>query len=484
MSNSNNQGIKDKTISGLFWRFAERCGAEGVTFIVSIVLARLLDPSDYGLIAMVTVFIAISKVFVDSGMGNALIQKKDADELDFSSVFYFNIVICLGIYALLFIFSPIIAMFYGKTELTALIRVLGITIIISSVKNVQQAYVSRHMLFKNFFFATLGGTLGAAALGILMAFMGFGVWALVAQQIFNTFVDTVILWIMVKWRPIKAFSLKRLKGLFSYGWKLLVSSLINTIYDNLRQLIIGKMYSSVELAYYNKGRSFPSTIVTNINSSIDSVLLSAMSKEQSDVQRVKTMTRRSIRVSSYVMWPMMIGLAIVAEPVIRLLLTDKWMDSVPFLRIFCIIFAFQPIQTANLNAIKAMGRSDLFLKLEIIKKTIGLIILLIAMRYGVFAIAASLLIYNIIAQILNSSPNWKLLGYTYFEQLKDIFTYIVLSCLMAVIIYPISFLGLADIFTLILQIVVGAIVYLIFSKIFKVEAFYYVLNTVKELKKK
>ena len=289
---------------------------------------------------------------------------------------------------------------------------------------------------------------------------------------------------MVKWRPIKAFSLKRLKGLFSYGWKLLVSSLINTIYDNLRQLIIGKMYSSVELAYYNKGRSFPSTIVTNINSSIDSVLLSAMSKEQSDVQRVKTMTRRSVRVSSYVMWPMMIGLAIVAEPVIRLLLTDKWMDSVPFLRIFCIIFAFQPIQTANLNAIKAMGRSDLFLKLEIIKKTIGLIILLIAMRYGVFAIAASLLIYNIIAQILNSSPNWKLLGYTYFEQLKDIFTYIVLSCLMAVIIYPISFLGLADIFTLSLQIVVGAIVYLIFSKIFKVEAFYYVLNTVKELKKK
>ena len=455
MSNANNQGIKDKTISGLFWRFAERCGAEGVTFIVSIVLARLLDPSDYGLIAMVTVFIAISKVFVDSGMGNALIQKKDADELDFSSVFYFNIVICLGIYALLFVFSPVIAMFYRKTELTALIRVLGITIIISSVKNVQQAYVSRHMLFKNFFFATLGGTLGAAALGILMAFMGFGVWALVAQQIFNTFVDTVILWIMVKWRPIKAFSLKRLKGLFSYGWKLLVSSLINTVYDNLRQLIIGKMYSSVELAYYNKGRSFPSTIVTNINSSIDSVLLPAMSKEQSDVQRVKTMTRRSIRVSSYVMWPMMIGLAVVAEPVISLLLTDKWLDSVPFLRIFCIIFAFQPIQTANLNAIKAMGRSDLFLKLEIIKKTIGLIILLIAMRFGVFAIAASLLVYNVIAQILNSSPNWKLLGYTYFEQLKDIFTYIILSCLMAVIIYPISFLGLADIFTLILQIVVG-----------------------------
>ena len=484
MSNANNQGIKDKTISGLFWRFAERCGAEGVTFIVSILLARLLDPSDYGLIAMVTVFIAISKVFVDSGMGNALIQKKDADELDFSSVFYFNIVICLGIYALLFVFSPVIAMFYRKTELTALIRVLGITIIISSVKNVQQAYVSRHMLFKNFFFATLGGTLGAAALGILMAFMGFGVWALVAQQIFNTFVDTVILWIMVKWRPIKAFSLKRLKGLFSYGWKLLVSSLINTVYDNLRQLIIGKMYSSVELAYYNKGRSFPSTIVTNINSSIDSVLLPAMSKEQSDVQRVKTMTRRSIRVSSYVMWPMMIGLAVVAEPVISLLLTDKWLDSVPFLRIFCIIFAFQPIQTANLNAIKAMGRSDLFLKLEIIKKTIGLIILLIAMRFGVFAIAASLLVYNVIAQILNSSPNWKLLGYTYFEQLKDIFTYIILSCLMAGIIYPISFLGLADIFTLILQIVVGAIVYLVFSKIFKVEAFYYILNTVKNFKKK
>lgn len=481
---NNGRNVKTKTISGLVWRMAERCGAEGVSFVVSIVLARLLAPEDYGLIALVTVFIAISQVFVDSGMANALIQKKNADDLDFSSVFYFNIVVCLVLYGLLFVVSPWIAAYYGKTELTAVLRVLGLMIVISAVKNVQQAYVSKNMLFKRFFYATLGGTLGAAVLGIAMAYGGFGIWALVGQQLFNTLIDTLILWLTVKWRPIKAFSLKRLKGLLSYGWKLLASSLIDTVYNNLRQLIIGKVYSSADLAYYNKGKSFPNMLVANINSTINSVLLPAMSQSQDDILRVKAMTRRSIKVSSYIMWPMMVGLAVVAEPVIRILLTQKWMACVPYLRVFCIIFAFQPIQTANLNAIMAMGRSEIFLKLEIIKKTIGLGILLVAMRYGVFMIALSLLLYNVVAQVINSFPNRKLLGYSYFEQLKDIFPYIVLSGFMAVVVYPISFIGLRDIFTLLLQIFCGIIVYLGSSAVFKLETFGYILDIIKNVKVK
>lgn len=478
------RSLKNKTLSGLFWRFAERCGAQGIAFIVSIVLARILSPADYGIIAMVTVFIAISQVFVDSGMGNALIQKKDADNIDFSTVFYFNIFLCAAIYLILFLASPLIADFYNTPQLTPVIRVLSLTVVISSVKNVQQAYVSKYMLFKRFFFATLGGTIVAAVIGIALAYRGAGVWALVAQQLINASIDTLILWVTVKWRPIRAFSFNRLKSLFSYGWKLLVSTLINTVYNDIRQLVIGKIYSSADLAYYNRGRNIPNFVVNNINSTIDSVLLPALSEEQDHVERVKSMTRRAIKTSSYFMWPMMIGLAVVAEPLIRLLLTEKWMEAVPYLRIFCIIFAFQPIQTANLNAIKAIGRSDLVLKLEIIKKTIGLIILFAVMNYGVFAIAASLLVYNVIAQLLNSSPNKKLLGYSYLEQLKDILPCVGLSCIMALIIYPISMLGINYILILILQIAAGTVIYVAGSVLLKFDTFFYVMNIVGNLKKK
>lgn len=476
--NDTNQELKEKTISGLIWRFAERCGAKGVEFIVSIVLARLLAPRDYGLIAMVTVFITISQVFVDSGMGNALIQKKDVDDLDFSSVFYFNIVVCMVIYVILFAVSPYIARFYKTPNLTPVLRVLSITIIISSVKNVQQAYVSKYMLFKKFFFSTLGGTLVAAIIGVIMAYAGFGVWALVAQQIINVLIDTIILWITVKWRPIKDFSFDRLKELFSFGWKLLISAIVDTTYNNIRQLIIGRVYSSADLAYYNRGKQIPNFMVNNINTSIDSVLLPALSEEQNHIERVKVMTRRAIKTSSYIMWPMMLGLAVVARPLTRLLLTEKWLGSVPYFQIFCLVFAFQPIQTANLNAIKAMGRSDLFLRLEIIKKTIGLLILFLVMKHGVFAIAVSLLVYTFVAQILNTLPNSKLLNYSYWEQLKDIFPYLGLSGFMLVAIYPISLIGWNDIITLLLQVLFGIVIYVIGSFFLKLDSFQYIWDIV------
>ena len=268
--------MSDLTIKNFIWRFAERSGAQLVSFVVSIVLARMLSPNDYGTIALVTVFTAIMEVFVNCGLGTALIQKKDADDLDFSSVFYFNFVVCLILYAGMFFCSPLIANFYEDVTLIPIIRVLSITILIAGVKGIQQAYVSRNMLFKRFFFSTIGGTIFSAFLGIGMAYMGFGVWALVAQQLSNTAIDTIILWITVKWRPKRVFSWKRLKNLLKFGWKLLVSSLLDTVYNNLRNLVIGRMYSSADLAYYNQGDKFPKVIVTNINTSIDSVLLPTM----------------------------------------------------------------------------------------------------------------------------------------------------------------------------------------------------------------
>ena len=474
----------ENIVSNFIWRFAERCGAQLVSFIVSIVLARILAPEDYGTIALVTVFTAILQVFVDSGLGTALIQKKDADDLDFSSVFYFNFAVCLILYAGMFIAAPYIAIFYSDATLTSVIRVLSLTIVISGVKGIQQAYVSRNMLFKRFFFSTIGGTIFSAFLGIGLAYVGYGVWALVAQQLSNTMIDTLILWITVKWRPTKEFSWKRLRTLFSFGWKLLVSSLLDTVYNNLRNLIIGKMYSSADLAYYNQGDKFPKIIVTNINTSIDSVLLPTMSNEQDDRNRVKSMTRRAIKTSTYVMAPLMMGLAFCAESIVKIVLTDKWLPCVPFLRLFCISYMFWPVHTANLNAIKAMGRSDWFLKLEIVKKSVGLFFLLSSMWFGVMAMAYSLLLSSILSQAINAWPNRKLLGYGYLEQVRDFAPGVLLAVGMGICVYLIGVLSLPTIVILLIQVVVGAVIYIGVSALLKLEAFEYLLGMVKSFFKK
>lgn len=478
------ENTKQKVMSNLIWRFAERSGAQLVGFIVSVVLARILDPESYGTIALVTVFITIFQVFVDSGLGNALIQKKDADDIDFSTVFYANIAFCIVLYLIIFFASPAIANFYNNQELVALTRVLGITILISGVKNVQQAYVSKHLIFKKFFWATLVGTITAAVIGIIMAVKGCGVWALVAQQLINLTIDTIMLWITVKWRPIKAFSFERLKGLFSYGWKLLASSVIDTVYNDIRQLVIGKFYTSSDLAFYNKGKQFPQLIVSNINTSIDSVLLPTMSKAQDSKEQVKAMTRKSIKTSVYIMTPLMMGLAFCSNNVVSILLTDKWLSCVPFLIVFCITYMFYPIHTANLNAIKAMGRSDLFLRLEIIKKIVGIILLLITMRISVLAMAYSAIVTSILSQIINSWPNKKLLNYSYIQQLKDILPSIILAVVMGAIVYCYNFLHIGKIITLILQVITGAIIYIAGSKMLKIDTFDYVLDTIKGFKKK
>ncbi len=476
-----NQTSRKGFVSNFIWRLAERSGAQLVAFVVSVVLARILDPSVYGTIALITVFTTILQVFVDSGLGNALIQKKDADDVDFSTVFYTNIVFCSVLYGLIFLCAPLIARFYNDMSMVWLVRVLGLTVLISGVKNVQQAYVSRNMLFKRFFFSTLGGTIVAAVAGIVMAMKGFGVWALVAQQVINLLIDTCILWITVKWRPKKVFSWERLKGLFSYGWKLLVSSLLDTVYNDLRQLIIGKMYSGEDLAFYNKGKQFPNLVVNNINTSIDSVLLPSMSNVQDDRDHVKSMTRRSITVSIYTMAPMMMGIAFVAEPLISLLLTDKWLPCVPFLRIFCITYMFRPLHAANLNAIKAMGKSDLFLKLEIEKKLVGMALLLSTMWFGVMAMAYSMFVSSICSQLINAGPNKKLLGYGYAAQIKDMLPSILLSLAMGVCIFPLKYLPLHNAVILLMQVTLGGILYLVGSKVFKLESFEYIMGMAKPM---
>lgn len=482
VANEKIKETKSKTvISNFLWRFAERCGAQIIQFIVSIVLARILAPEAYGTIALVLVFSQILQVFVDSGLGNALIQKKDADDLDFSSVFWFNVVWCFVLYAITFFCAPLVAQFYNDESLTAIVRVLCLMVVVSGLKNVQQAYVSRTMQFKRFFWATLGGTIASAFAGISLALLGCGVWALVAQKLVNLVIDTTVLWFTVKWRPGFMFSFQRLKGLFSYGWKLLVSALVDTIYNNLRQLIIGKFYTKGDLAFYNQGEQFPKIIVTNINTSIDSVLLPTMSKAQDDPSRVKQMTCRAIKTSTYLMAPLMMGLAFCADTVVELILTEKWSPCVPFLQIFCVTYMFYPIHTANLNAIKAMGRSDLFLILEIVKKAVGLVVMFSTIWFGVLVMAYSLLFTSIISQIVNSWPNKKLMNYSYLEQLKDILPGMLLAVFMGFCVKLIEFLPfiLPLVVTLILQILVGATIYILLSKLLRLESYEYLKGIAK-----
>lgn len=469
-------------IKNFMWRLAERVGAQGVKLIVELLLARMLLPEDYGVIALVTVFIAVFNVFVDSGLGNALIQKKEADDLDFSSVFWFNIIWCIILYTILFFLSPIFAAFYRNDNLCQILRILGLQIVISGVKNVYQAYVSRNMLFKKFFFSTIGGTIGAALVGIYMAYTGFGVWALVGQQLFNVLVDTVILCFVVKWHPKFQFSFYRLRGLFNFGWKLLISALLDTVYNEIRQLIIGKVYSSSDLAYYNRGQQLPQLITANINSSIDSVLLPAMSKEQDIQSRVRLITRRAIMTSTFIMAPMMVGLAFIGEPLVKTVLTEKWLSCVPFMRVFCFAYLFYPIHTANLNAIKAMGRSDLFLKLEILKKIVGASSIVLTMHISVYAMAYSLLFTGVICQIINSWPNRKLLDYKYIDQIKDITPNVLTALLMGGIVFPLKYLPFEDIVIIVIQVLSGIVIYVIFSLVLKNESFHYLLWLIKNFK--
>lgn len=451
-----------------------------MSFLVSIVLARLLAPEDYGVIALVTVFTSILQVFVDSGLGTALVQKKNADEADFSSVFYFNVLVCLTLYAGMFVAAPAIAKFYDNPIYIPLVRVLSLTLVISGLKNIQQAYVYRHMIFKRFFFSTLGGTIASAILGIAMAYAGFGVWALAAQYVSNTAIDTLILWITVPWRPKKKFSWTKLKSLLSYGWKLLVSALLDTGYTSLWNLLIGKVYSSADLSFYDQGSKYPKAIIGTISNSVDSVLLPTMSIVQDDRAQIKSMTRRSIVTSVYVMAPLMMGLAGCAEPLVSLILTDKWLPCVPYMRIFCITYMFWPVHSANLNAIKAMGRSDLFLRLEILKKIIGIGLLLCTMRISVMAMACSLLISSVTSQIINSYPNWKLLNYRYLEQLRDILPSILLAVIMAIAVGAVPLLGYGNVLTLCIQIPLGAVIYVAGSAIFRLESFRYLLNMIED----
>lgn len=462
----------------------ERGGTQGIQLIVQIVLARLLAPEQFGSIAIVMAFINLAQVFVHSGFNTALVQKKDADDEDFSSIFYISLGIAGTLYIIMFIFAPYVANFYKDPILIPILRVLSLILFAGAFNSIQNAYVSRNLLFKKLFQSSLGSVFVSGILGILAAYQGLGIWALVIQQLVNQVSITIIMWYTVKWRPKRIFSLSKVRELFSFGWKLLASSLLNVLYMDLRTLIIGKIYSPTILGYYNRGQQFPKVIVSNIDGSIQSVMLPTLSAHQDDRKRIKEMMRRAIVTSSFFMFPMMVGMVVVAEPLVKIILTDKWLTAVPFLQIFCLSYALMPIHTSNLQAINAIGRSDIFLKLESIKKIVGLIVLVLSLPFGVYAIALGQVISGIISTFINAYPNKRLLSYSYKEQLVDIMPSFAIAIIMGCVVYTFKFFNFTVWKTLSLQVITGALVYIGLAKVFKIESFSYLVAVFKELKTK
>lgn len=471
--------IKAKTVSGVFWRLSERVLAQLISFIVSIVLARILMPEEYGVIALIVVFINIANAFVTNGMGTSLVQKKDSDEVDFSTMFYTGFAMSLLLYAILFAIAPAISTWYNNPQLCILLRVMGIRLPIAAINSIQQAYVSKKMIYKKFFFSTLIGTVVSGVVGIVMAVKGFGVWALVVQYLTNSVMDTVILFLTVSWKPKLQFSFKKFKELFSYGYKIMLTGVIGTVFDQLKNLIIGIKYTATDLAFYNRGEQIPAIAYNNLNATFESVLFPAMSAVQNVKENVKNALRSSIKSISYIIFPIMFGIAVTSESLVEIILTEKWLPCVPYIIIICIQYGLGVVSNIHLQSIKALGKGGTLLKLEFIKKPLYLSFILIGMQFSPLAIVIGGFIYSFVGWVINAIPNKKLLNYSVKEQVIDVLPTLLITLIMTGVCYLIKFLNLSIWATLIIQVLVGVIVYFALSIVFKIYGLYYILDIIK-----
>lgn len=477
---------KSNICKSLFWKLLERFGVSGVQFVLQIILARLLDPEHYGILSIMVIFTTLANVFVQNGFNTALIQNKDVDEDDYSSVFWVSLVIAGVLYAVIFFASPLIGLFYEMPDIVAPMRVLALMLFPGALNSIQLAKVSKEMDFKKVFFSNIGGIIVSGTVGIVIAYMGGGLWALVAQTLLNIVVVCLVMRFTVKLQIKFRVNWHRVETLFSYGWKLLVSSLLDTLYQDLRSLVIGKKFDSSTLGYYNRGKQFPQFIISAVNGAVQSVMLPAMSAEQDNRSRVKQMMRSSLTLSAYIIFPLMVGLAAVASSLVELFLTEKWLPCVPYMQVYCFTFAFYPVHSCNLQAVNAVGRSDLFLKLEIIKKTYGIIALVIAVFYfdSPIAIAMTGFITTWIGCFVNSWPNRKLLGYSIKEQMVDIIPSIVMSILMASCVLLVGMIDIHIFLKLTIQIITGIVVYIIMSAVVKPEPYKMLMNRISIIMKR
>lgn len=470
-------------VSNFVWKFSERIFARGIEFGISVVLARLLSPDDFGVISMVLVFITLADVFVSSGFSTALIQKKNANETDFSTMFYCSLASSVIVYSVIFLCAPYISEFYNMHELTLVTRVFALRIPLSVYNSIQHAYVSRHMMFKRFFFSTLFGTVLSGVVGILLALNGFGVWALISQYFVNTIVDTLVLAFTVHWYPKLLFSRSSAAELMSYGWKILFAEFSGNFFGQLRSLVIGRYYSASDLAIYNKGQQIPGLIYTNIGTSITTVLFPAMANINDDKEDIKRILRESTQILSYVLFPILIGLACVSKTFVITLFTEKWIAAVPFVIWMCFDYCIAVWGINILPALKAIGESGIVLKLEFLKKPVFIVLLIVGVKTNLTAVAITMVLYELYGTLVNIISSKKYLDYSLKESVSDIFPALIQSLIMGAAVYLLQFIGWSSFVTLMIQVICGIILYIVMSAFTHNRSFMFILNYLKRFTK-
>lgn len=436
------QSLKSKVAKGAVWTLMEKLSTQAVQFVVGMILARLLTPNDYGTVALTGIFFAVAGVLVDGGFGGALIQKKDADDLDYNSVFYLNVALSLMAYAAMFFAAPWIARFYKTPELASIVRVSAIVFVFNAVNAIQGAELTKKMLFHLSFRISLITTFTSAICGVTLAFMGYGVWALVWSSLISGFVGVIARWLIIAWRPRLMFSFSRLKPLFSYGWKMAVSGLLDAFFKNLNGLIIGRLYSRADLAYVNKGRALPRMAMDEIDATLGRVSFPALVQLQGDRMRLRDAMRRMMTCSTFLVMPLMVLVAACAHSELRLLYGPQWTSAAPYMMLACFTYALHPFSTINLRGIMALGRSDIFLKLEIVKKVLVLTVVVGASRLGVLTwMAISAFALGPLSVIINSWPNRKLLDYPLRTQLMDVLPTILVCAVEGGVVVGINLVG-------------------------------------------
>lgn len=471
------KSVKQETLSGVKWTAIEKFSVQGIQFLLGLIMARLLSPSDYGTVGMLAIFFAVSQTFIDSGFGNALVRKIDRTETDFSTVFYFNIVVSVACYILLFTIAPWVGSFFNMSILCPILRVQSINLILNSMMGIQVAKLTIDINFKALAKRSLWSSIVSGVFGIILAYNGFGVWALVYQSILSTFINLVFIWIYCKWKPRREFSWQSFRELFSYGSKLLLSGLLNTIYVNLTPIIIGKYFSPRDLGFYSRGTHLARYPGDNINGVLQRVTFPVFAKLQNDDEHLIHAYRKYISITSMCIFYGCVLMASIGKPLVLLLLSSKWAEAIIYLQIFSFSIMFDHINSINLNLLQVKGRSDLFLRLEIIKKTISTIILFASIPFGVIGICISKVIYTQIDVFINTYYTGKLFHLGYIDQFRDFGGYLILSIIACVPAYLLTFLDIPYIVTLILGASTSTILYFIFLR--KNKYMHEVLETIK-----
>lgn len=461
------ESLKSKTAKGLIWSSIERFSTQGIQFLIMIIMARLLAPKDYGLIGMVTIFLAVSQSLIDSGFSQALIRKQNRTDIDNSTVFYFNIVVSSTLYIILYICAPYVADFYNQPELTSVMRVICLGVIINSLAVVQRALFTIKIDFKTQAKASLTAAIFSGCLGILLAYKNFGVWALVTQQLINLTTNMLLLWSFSNWRPKAIFSWQSFRELFSFGSKLLVSGLIDTIYKNIYPIVIGKLFNASSLGHYTRAHQFSEFPSSNVTGIIQRVTYPVLCGIQDDIQKLEEIYRKILKLSAFVVFPLMIGLAAVAKPFVNIILGPQWEFCGQLLQIICFAMMWYPIHAINLNLLQVKGRSDLFLRLEIIKKLLGISVLCITAPLGLIYMCYGQIFNSLVALIINTYYTGKLIKVGFPKQIRDLLPTIVLSLTMFAAIWTLNIFLESDNLQLIIGVIVGVIVYFFGSYFFR-----------------